>query len=233
MMGVIGKEPPVWAKPKAGESKPSSGRPSGGGRPGIDRPPSYNSFSNTVTSPSSSTNSRPGPGSAYGKSYGTPKQQAVASLTERLQAELKVFYTNVCAEVDEEYVKQNKLEAGQVQIESSIEQLRAQQQTLRDQIEVAKKSDTELDAWLVERSDAEDAPIDFDELVQPRDACSHKMLDLVAESGAIEDALYALDRALTQGNIELAEFLREVRKLSRNQFLCYAHIKKILAAHRQ
>eukprot|EP00968_Pinguiococcus_pyrenoidosus_P021003 scaffold2659_cov275-Pinguiococcus_pyrenoidosus.AAC.2 len=44
---------------------------------------------------------------------------------------------------------------------------------------------------------------------------------------ALEDASYFLDRALGQGAISLDVFLREVRKISRRQFMHRALVLKI------
>ncbi len=54
----------------------------------------------------------------------------------------------------------------------------------------------------------------------------------MAECRAIDDALYHLDSTLSSGSagIDLSDFLKESKKLSRKLFLNRAHLKKI-AAH--
>ena len=94
------------------------------------------------------------------------------------------------------------------------------------------------------------------------ETASQKMMELVAESQAIEDTLYALDRALVRqsnlaadsssssggsgtnsssssssssrnnNNLTLDVFMRTVRRLSQRQFKAQAHINKILEAQR-
>ena len=61
----------------------------------------------------------------------------------------------------------------------------------------------------------------------------HRLVDTVAEYQAIEDALYFLDRALSNGSMELASFLKEVRKLSKQQFMCQALVQKIVLQQQQ
>lgn len=58
------------------------------------------------------------------------------------------------------------------------------------------------------------------------------MLETWAEYNAIEDALYYMDRALSNGEIELETFLKEVRKFARKQFMCIALLQKILETQR-
>lgn len=60
-----------------------------------------------------------------------------------------------------------------------------------------------------------------------------RLIKTLAEHNAIEDALYFMDRALSNDEIELSSFLKEVRKLSRKQFMCQALIQKINETQQQ
>lgn len=61
----------------------------------------------------------------------------------------------------------------------------------------------------------------------------YRLVKTMAEHQAIEDALYFLDRALSNGEIDLNVFLKEVRKLSRKQFMCQALAQKIHTTQQQ
>jgi ESCRT-I complex subunit TSG101 len=54
------------------------------------------------------------------------------------------------------------------------------------------------------------------------------MLELSAETAAIDDTIYFLDRALVRGNITLDVFLKEVRKLSKRQFMAKVSFRIVL-----
>lgn len=54
-----------------------------------------------------------------------------------------------------------------------------------------------------------------------------RMLELVAENAALEDALYYLDQGLTDGVITVDVFMKEVRRLARKQFVARATTKKV------
>lgn len=54
-----------------------------------------------------------------------------------------------------------------------------------------------------------------------------RMLELVAENAALEDALYYLDQGLTDGVIDVDVFMKEVRRLARKQFVARATMKKV------
>ena len=53
------------------------------------------------------------------------------------------------------------------------------------------------------------------------------MLALVTENGAIEDVLYYRDAGITDGVITVEDFLKEVRRLTRKQFMARATIRKV------
>lgn len=59
------------------------------------------------------------------------------------------------------------------------------------------------------------------------------MIKTLAEHYSIEDALYYMDRALSNDEIELSVFLKEVRKLARKQFMCLALVQKINAKQQE
>ena len=59
----------------------------------------------------------------------------------------------------------------------------------------------------------------------PADTRSAQMLALSAESAAIDDCVYFLDKALVHGSLTLEVFLKEVRRLSNRQFLAKVNIQ--------
>jgi ESCRT-I complex subunit TSG101 len=74
--------------------------------------------------------------------------------------------------------------------------------------------------------------VDPDELLQPFDNLSKQIVNLHSRQLAIEDAMYYLERALASSknnSIDTATFLREIRSLAREQFLCKSHLMKINA----
>lgn len=60
-----------------------------------------------------------------------------------------------------------------------------------------------------------------------QDVLGKQLLDNVAEDATIEDMIYYLDRALLKAVIDVDQYLKEIRRLSREQFYCRATIKKI------
>lgn len=54
------------------------------------------------------------------------------------------------------------------------------------------------------------------------------MFDGMATHQALEDLLYHMDRALSNGEISLDVFLKQVRKLSRKQFMNLALMQAVV-----
>ena len=69
--------------------------------------------------------------------------------------------------------------------------------------------------------------------MRPADKWSEQLLGQVAKATAIDDAIYQLDRALQESQIDIQTFLREVRKQSRKQFECRALAVKIMGKQRE
>ncbi|KAF1315711.1 Vacuolar sorting protein/ubiquitin receptor vps23, partial [Globisporangium splendens] len=110
-------------------------------------------------------------------------------------------------------------------LEENEAKVRAQQ---RLSCRVSKTNRACAATWMQEYMDPDTILVDGDGLSKQ---CEHSLF--LPEYHAIEDALYFMDRALSNGEIELSSFLKEVRKLSRKQFMCQALIQKIHEAQQQ
>lgn len=90
----------------------------------------------------------------------------------------------------------------------------------------------ELDVWLQLNENTTDA-VDVDDILQPSNTYSRQMIELIAESSAIEDTFYYLEKALQTERITLDVFLKKVRVLARQQFLSKALAMKVLETQQQ
>jgi len=239
MARIFGLDPPVFARVTGGGSTASRTSPGLHGRENSSPlnprpPPTYRDVVDEAGGV--------GGGLAAGGTGGDT-EQLEKRLTEKLQENLKHFYHDIGLEIDSEYAKQKMLHANNKRIATTLATLTKQKEELVTQIEVAQDSVSRLDLWLANQASQEDhdaataaaaatggaaGSLDVDKTITAADPCSEKLMDLVSENTAIEDALFTLDRALSHDTIDVATFLREVRKLTRKQFLCIAHTKKIV-----
>eukprot|EP00301_Raphidiophrys_heterophryoidea_P007862 c12993_g1_i1.p1 GENE.c12993_g1_i1~~c12993_g1_i1.p1 ORF type:complete len:372 (+),score=99.93 c12993_g1_i1:737-1852(+) len=71
----------------------------------------------------------------------------------------------------------------------------------------------------------------IDQLVVASDVRSEQLLELVADDRAIMDTVYWLDKALEQGSIDLAVWLKTVRNITKEQYKKRALIRKIVLSN--
>lgn len=123
---------------------------------------------------------------------------------------------------DQEHLKQNK-----DQIEKEIDALKQKKTELEEHIGVVTKKTEEIKHWLEESKDANEKEPEVDDICQPVNKLDAQMLDLSAESAALTDTMYFLDRGLYMGQIDCTTHLKTIRKLAKRQFLIRAHLIKI------
>ncbi|KAJ8523885.1 hypothetical protein ON010_g17232 [Phytophthora cinnamomi] len=138
--------------------------------------------------------------------------------------QLEKTFKRVRDDIDLQFEHEVQLTQSRENVERGLQSLRF----LRDDVSraqgVVETQDKEVSAWL-EENEGKDT-VDPDTILVEVDALSKQMIKTLAEHYSIEDALYYMDRALSNDEIELAVFLKEVRKLSRKQFMCLALVQK-------
>lgn len=212
MCQTFGGDPPVYAKP------PSSEPP----------PPVYPAQVGAQRQvPQQTWNRQP-----FQQSNEQKKQLVVQELTSKLQQDLQSFYNRIRGEIDDQFENQAQLQAGKETIHAGIERLKQQKDQLQSSIRIINSKQEELDVWLQLNENTTDA-VDVDDILQPSNTYSRQMIELIAESSAIEDTFYYLEKALQTERITLDVFLKKVRVLARQQFLSKALAMKVLETQQQ
>lgn len=98
---------------------------------------------------------------------------------------------------------------------------------MNNEIEKISIKSVELDSWLSrEESKGE---IDIESRITSYDVVSEQLIRLNAEQLAIEDCLYMLEKRLTDSDeYDLPAYLKETRRLAKQQFLSKMWSKKII-----
>jgi len=93
---------------------------------------------------------------------------------------------------------------------------------LKNQLETANVS---LQSWLDTNSNNE--PVDLVDTVEPADCWTKQLMKAAAQDCAIDDTLFSLNRALGEDVIDFKKYIKQVRKLTREQFFARALSLKI------
>ena len=123
---------------------------------------------------------------------------------------------------DQEHLKQNK-----DQIQKETKELTLKKKELEQHIETIDTKTEDIKDWLKESKDVEDEEPEVDDICQPVNKLDAQMLNLSAESAALTDVMYFLDRGMYTGKIDCTNHLKMIRDLAKRQFLIRAHLIKI------
>ncbi|DAZ99009.1 TPA: hypothetical protein N0F65_011264 [Lagenidium giganteum] len=154
-----------------------------------------------------------------------PITKLKAEVTAKIQRTMEDMNKRIRDDIDMQFEHQLQLTQSKDNVERGIESLRKLRSDLQQAKESMAAQDAETAKWL-EDNEAKDT-VDPDTILVESDPLSKQMIDALADHQTIEDALYFMDRALSNGEIELSVFLKEVRKLSRKQFMCQAIVVKV------
>ncbi len=153
--------------------------------------------------------------------------------TEEIRARMKsIVYAELGEEIRMELRYQKKLEYGQERIDLSWDEYETKRGKLKEKKRELDAAVDALGGWLAAvdtfNNSATTPPMMMpmsttttraDLMALPTDTPSAQMLSLSAESASIDDTIYFLDQALVRNAITLDIFMKEVRRLSKRQFL--------------
>jgi len=159
------------------------------------------------------------------------REDLIEAVTVKLQKGLMAYNKSITTEIDSLFEKQRMLVSGADKIKAGVDASEKDKGKMLDAIKRVDEQIASIKSWLEANETREKTNVD--DLVFLKDTWSTQMVDLVAEDCAIEDTLYQLDRALADERIELADFLREVRKLAHKQFMARALCIKVVDRQRE
>ena len=228
MRAVFTREPPCFAKPVGQQPPPQYGGVAGQGQQ--PPPPSYaaaQSHTTPTAAPSGSSSTAFGGGGAgAGAAAPAAQGQLVAQLNGKIQSKLRERCELTRDDIDIMVAREKGLERDLANVRTGVAQLRKQKEQLSARLVHVQGKTAEVQSWLDVNSGEAKEP-EVDELLLPNDVRSEQLLQLLAESAAIDDLLYQLGQAVKAGKVGLDEFLKMVRVQSRRKFICNAMIDQI------
>lgn len=140
------------------------------------------------------------------------KSRAVLRLTEEMEGQLREAESG-CA--------RDMAERG-----AAAERVRA----MEAEMEGVRREMEEVEGWLRENEGRSLMDVeDVDRATQAVDVLERQRIEVMAADAAVDDVIYALDKAIKDGKIELDEYIKLIRKCSSEQYYAKALVNKINA----
>lgn len=163
------------------------------------------------------------------------KRNAINKLVETVHSDIGAMRKTREGEMDGLFNAQAGLRQREEQLAKGMREMLEEKEGLEQQLQMVLMNTDVLEGWLRENEGkmAKMGDVDVDDAFSPADVLSKQMLDSTAADLAIEDVIYALDKAVQDGSIPFDQYLRNVRLLSREQFFHRATSSKVRAAQMQ
>lgn len=152
------------------------------------------------------------------------KASLISAVQDKLRRRINERVNQCQAEIETLNRTKMELSQGRAKIQMNISKLEQEESELKANITVLQDKQQSLEKSLesIEQSNG----IDVDEAVTTTAPLYKQLLNAYAEEAATEDAIYYMGEALRNGVIDLEIFLKQVRQLSRKQFMLRALMQK-------
>ncbi|CAL5020420.1 unnamed protein product [Urochloa decumbens] len=154
------------------------------------------------------------------------KRNAVAKLVDMAYADAAALRTAREAEVDALFAIQAELRHRGDVVTQGVRKMGEEKEALERRLQDVMMATDVMEAWVVDNSRRGNAQATED-AVEPADVLSRQMIECTAADLALEDTIYALDKAIQEGSVPFDGYLRSVRALSREQFFHRALSAKV------
>ncbi|XP_034177996.1 tumor susceptibility gene 101 [Osmia lignaria lignaria] len=148
----------------------------------------------------------------------------LSAVEDKLRRRLKEQFSQLLAELETLRRTQQELTSGSAHLTELFDRLKKEKFELEKNINILQDKEAELEKEIAKLSDNQS--IDVDEAVTTIAPLYKQMLNAFAEEAATEDAIYYLGEGLRCGIIDLDAFLKQVRQLSRRQFMLRALMQR-------
>ncbi|XP_062221374.1 protein ELC-like [Phragmites australis] len=160
------------------------------------------------------------------------KRNAVAKLVDMAYADAAALRTAREAEVDALFAVQAELRHRGDLVAHGVRKMGEEKEALERRLQDVMMATDVMEAWVMENNRRGDTQATKD-AIEPADVLSRQMIDCTAADLALEDTIYALDKAVQEGSVQFDGYLRSVRAVAREQFFHRALSAKVHSAQQQ
>ncbi|KAG1330444.1 protein ELC-like [Cocos nucifera] len=144
-------------------------------------------------------------------------------ILEKVQRDLAGLGRNREAEMEGFLRVQAELKRRKEAIVRGIRELEEERENLEQELQIILTNTDVMESWVREtkgknRRRWKAREVSVDDVFEPSDVYSRQLMECTAVDRELEDTIYALDRAVTEGCVAVDVYLKSVRSLSREQF---------------
>ncbi|KAL6912383.1 hypothetical protein ACP4OV_001188 [Aristida adscensionis] len=162
------------------------------------------------------------------------KRNALAKLVDMAYADAAALRTAREAEVEALFAVQAELRHRGDIVAQGVRQMGEEKEALERHLQDVMMATDVLEAWVVDNNRrGSNTQAAAEEAIEPADVLSKQMIECTAADLALEDTIYALDKAIQEGSVPFDGYLRSVRALARDQFFHRALSAKVHSAQQQ
>lgn len=148
----------------------------------------------------------------------------VSAVEDKMRRRLKEIFAQAQAEIGALQRTQEDLQKGKQTLEEMLERLEREHNDVEANTALLKEKIDEMQNALSKMENRE--TVEIDDVVAPTAPLYRQLLNVFAEEQATDDAIYYLGEGLRKNVIDLDVYLKQVRELSRRQFMLRALIQR-------
>ncbi|KAK7264104.1 hypothetical protein RJT34_31708 [Clitoria ternatea] len=237
---LFGRDPPLYSQRRPNpnpnpnfQSSSSNLSNSSSGYPQHQHPHPHPTPPSRTYPPSPYASSRPPPPHTEDPTE-VFKRNAINKLVEMVHNDVTGLRKTREAEMEGLFGLQAVLKQREENLNKGLKEMQEEMEALEQQLQVVLMNSDVLEGWLRDNQGKKLGGLEnAEEAFECVDVLSKQMLECTASDLAIEDTLYALDKAVQVGAVPFDQYLRSVRALSREQFFHRATSVKVRAAQLQ
>lgn len=148
-------------------------------------------------------------------------------MEDKVRRRLREDFSQNQAESESLRRTQEELNQGQNKLSGILAKIKHEESELDSSIRILESKKDEMEEMVGKMEEGEE--ISCDEAVTATFPLYKQLMEAFAEESATQDAIYFLGEALRKGAIDVEVFLKQVRDISRNQFM----LRKTMAKCRE
>jgi ESCRT-I complex subunit TSG101 len=234
----FGRDPPLYSQRRSNPNPNPNPSPSPSPSPSPNQSSQWECLERGLHAPSEGVPAVAVRWGADGGPGGGVQEERGEQLVEVVHSDITTIRKGREGEMDALFNAQAVLRHRGEELNRGLKEMIDEKEALEQQLQMVLMNGDVLESWLrdneakIIRGLGGDV-IDVDDAFECVDALSKQMIESTAADLAIEDVVYALDKAAQEGAMPFDQYLRSVRLLSREQFFYRATAAKVRAAQMQ